>query len=330
MSTATEARDLSYIRAVNLALETALDSDPSVIVFGEDVAIPNGPFGATKGLHARFGDRVFDTPISESAMVGAALGAAMGGLRPVVEIMYADFLFVAMDQIVNQIANTSYVSRGRLQAPLVIRTQQGHTPGSCAQHSQSVEAMFAHVPGLRVAVPSNPGDAYSILRMAIDSDDPVIVFESRRLYPTKGPVETGIADAGLGVARKTRSGDDLTVVTWGTACALVDEALAADELSTVSADVIDLRWISPWDKAAVIESVARTGRLLVVHEANVNAGFGAEVVSTVAGALGPLLRASARVGLAETPVPAAPVLAQEVLPTSGRVAGAVRDLLEKA
>lgn len=327
MSTVTEQREISYIRAVNLALEESLDLHPDVIVFGEDVAIPNGPFGATKGLHARFGDRVFDTPISESAMVGAALGAAIGGLRPVVEIMYADFLFVAMDQIVNQIANASYVSRGRLKAPLVIRTQQGHTPGSCAQHSQSVEAMFAHVPGLRVAVPSTPGDAYSILRAAIDSDDPVVVFEARKLYPSKGPVQPGLADAGMGKARKTRSGQDLTIVTWGTARGLVDDALEAEELMSASVDVIDLRWISPWDKDVVIESVARTGRLLVVHEANVNVGFGAEVVSTVSGALGSELKASARIGLLETPVPAAPTLAQAVLPTADRISVAIDELL---
>ena len=328
MSTAAELRELSYIRAVNLALDESLDVFPEMIVFGEDVAIPNGPFGATKGLHSKFGDRVFDTPISESAMVGAALGAALGGLRPVVEIMYADFLFVAMDQIVNQIANASYVSRGRLRAPLVIRTQQGHTPGSCAQHSHSVEALFAHIPGLRVAVPSTPNDAYWILKTAIELDDPVMVFEARRLYPVKGPVSAGHGHMGVGVAETIRRGNDLTVVTWGTSRVLVEETVARDTVSSASIDVIDLRWISPWDSDAVIESVARTGRLLVVHEANESGGFGAEVVSTVAGALGSELRASRRVGLLDTPVPAAPALAQAVLPTQARVLSAITDLLE--
>jgi pyruvate dehydrogenase E1 component beta subunit/2-oxoisovalerate dehydrogenase E1 component len=327
MSTADQ-RELSYIRAVNLALADSLEADPAVIVFGEDVAIPNGPFGATKGLHARFGDRVFDTPISESAMVGAALGAAMGGLRPVVEVMYADFLFVAMDQIVNQIANSRYVSQGRLPAPLVIRSQQGHSPGACAQHSQSVEAMFAHVPGLRVAVPSTPTDAYSVLRTAIEVDDPVLVLEARRLYPTKGTVMVGGTDPGVGVAETVRAGDDLTVVTWGTARHLVEEAIADAGHDAPAADVIDLRWIAPWDEKAVIESVSRTGRLLVVHEANETSGFGAEVVATVSDALGARLRASRRVGLRGTPVPAAPELAQSVLPTTARVSEAMTSLME--
>lgn len=327
MSTAADVQELSYIRAVNLALEHALADDPSVVVFGEDVAIPNGPFGATKGLHAAFGDRVFDTPISETAMVGTALGAAMGGLRPVVEVMYADFLLVAMDQIVNQVANTRYVSRGALTAPLVIRTQQGHTPGACAQHSQSLEALFAHVPGLRVGVPATPGDAYSMLRLAIDLDDPVMIFESRKLYPTKGVVDPGAPDRGLGISETLRHGSDLTVVTWGTGRPLVEEALAGAP-AAVSADVIDLRWISPWDSATVLESVSRTGRLLVVHEANENGGFGAEVVSTVAAELGVGLRASRRVGLLGTPVPSAPPLAQAVLPTVARVSAAMSSLME--
>ncbi|HQJ34832.1 MAG TPA: transketolase C-terminal domain-containing protein, partial [Rhodoglobus sp.] len=250
MSTAVDSRELTYIRAVNLALEDALAQDSRVVVLGEDVAIPNGPFGATKGLFSAFGERVIDTPISETAMIGTALGAAMGGLRPVVEIMYADFLLVAMDQIVNQVANTRYVSRGQLTAPLVIRTQQGHTPGACAQHSQSLEALFAHVPGLRVGIPATPGDAYSMLRTAIQLDDPVMIFESRKLYPTKGLVAPGTPDLGIGIAETLRRGSDVTVVTWGTGRALVEEALT-DGASEVSADVIDLRWISPWDSNAV-------------------------------------------------------------------------------
>lgn len=325
MSSPAEPRELSYIRAVNLALSEGLADCAETIVFGEDVAIPNGPYGATKGLHDTFGDRVFDTPISESAMVGAALGAAMGGLRPVVEVMYGDFLLVAMDQIVNQVANTRYVSQGRAGAPLVIRTQQGHTPGACAQHSQSLEAMFAHVPGLRVGVPATARDAYSMLRLAMQLDDPVMLFESRRLYPTKGTVVAGAPDPGLGRAELVRTGDQVTVVTWGTGRALVEEALASD---SVSVDLIDLRWLAPWDRDTVLASVRRTGRLLVVHEANVTGGFGAEVVSSVAAELGSGLRGSARVGLLDTPVPAAPALAEAVLPTTARVLRAINSLLE--
>lgn len=330
MSTAEQVREVSYIRAVNLALRDALASSPDVIVFGEDVAVPNGPFGASKGLHAEFGGRVFDTPISESAMVGAALGAAIGGLRPIVEIMYGDFLLVAMDQIVNQVANTRYVSEGRMTAPLVIRTQHGHTPGACAQHSQSLEAMFAHVPGLRIAVPATPQDAYDMLRVAVTLDDPVMVFESRRLYPTKGPVRRRGADelagAGVGVAEVVRHGTDVTVVTWGIGRQVALDAVAAGPEASV--DLIDLRWISPWDRTTVIESVRRTGRLLVVHEASQTAGFGAEIVSSVVETLGGGLRAARRVGLLDTPVPASPALAQELLPTVDRVTRAVASLME--
>jgi len=322
--------EASYIRAVGMALEDALEADASVIVLGEDVAIPNGPFGATKGLHARFGDRIIDTPISESAMIGATLGMAMGGLRPVVEIMYADFLMVAMDQIVNQVANTRYVSRGRLSAPLVIRTQQGSTPGSCAQHSQSLEAMLAHVPGLRVAVPATPQDAYAMNLGAIALDDPVVVFESRRLYPSKGPVERGPADGGIGQARVTRQGTDVTLVAWGTALPWSQEAADALAADGISCEVIDLRWIAPWDVATVVDSAGRTGRLVVAHEAVQVGGFGAEVLSTVAEELGTSLRACARVGTAPVPIPAAPVLSAEVLPSAERIRQAVTSIMQSS
>lgn len=330
MSTVEPDRDISYIRAVNLALRDALESSSDVILFGEDVAVPNGPFGASKGLHAEFGDRVFDTPISESAMVGAALGAAIGGLRPVVEVMYGDFLLVAMDQIVNQVANTRYVSEGRMTAPLVIRTQHGHTPGACAQHSQSLEAMFAHVPGLRIAIPATPQDAYSMLRAAVMLDDPVMVFESRRLYPTKGPVRRAggdvVHEGRVGEAQVVSPGSDVTVVTWGTGRQIAEDAVAA--LPGASVELIDLRWLSPWDRDTVVESVRHTGRLLVVHEASQTAGFGAEVVSAVAETVGSGLRAVRRVGLLDSPVPASPALAQELLPTVERVIRAVTSLLE--
>ena len=325
---AMDAGEASYIRAVNMALEDAMDNDASVLILGEDVAIPNGPFGATKGLHARYPGRVIDTPISESAMIGATLGMAVGGLRPVVEIMYADFLMVAMDQIVNQVANTRYVSSGRMSAPLVIRTQQGSTPGSCAQHSQSLEAMLAHVPGLRIAIPATPGDAYAMNRAAIALDDPVVVFESRRLYPTKGPVLRGQVDPRVGKAEVVRPGDDLTLVTWGTTRAWAERA--AEELSAegIRCELIDLRWIAPWDEVTVIESASRTGRLVVAHEAVRTGGFGAEIVSTVAEALGPRLRACTRVGSSAVPIPASPVLSAEVLPGVGRIRQAIMSVMQ--
>ncbi|CAB4932645.1 MAG: acetoin dehydrogenase [Actinobacteria bacterium] len=326
MSAHTDDHEVTYIRAVNHALDDALAADESVILYGEDVGIPNGPYGASKGLRALYGDRVFDTPISESAMIGAALGASMGGLRPVVEVMFADFLLVAMDQVINQIANTRYVSRGQITAPLVIRTQQGSTPGSCAQHSKSLEAMFAHIPGLLVAVPSTPQDAYSILRGAIDSDDPVMVFESRRLYPSKGTLQRD-PDPRIGIADVVRPGNDVTVVTWGTCRPLCEQAATTLAGQGVDCEVIDLRWISPWDSTTVIDSVARTGRLVVAHEAVQNAGFGAEVVTTVVEALGPRLLAARRVATLSAPMPASPLLSAQLLPSADSIARAILDTI---
>lgn len=323
----SDARELTYIRAVNAALRWSLEHHPEVVVFGEDVAIPGGPFGASKGLLDDFGDRVFDTPISESAMVGAALGMAIDGMRPVVEVMYGDFLLVAMDQIVNQVANTRYISRGQQRASLVIRTQQGATPGACAQHSQSLEALFAHVPGLRVAVPSTPDDAYQLLRAAVVSDDPVLVMESRRLYPVKGPVRLDAPVQAVGGAAVTRPGRDLTIATWGTMAAASLEAATELAAEGVEAEVVDLRWAAPLDHDAIASSAARTGRLLVAHEANRTGGLGAEVVATAVERLGPQLRAVSRVAAGDLPMPAATALSAAVLPTPTSIADAARALV---
>ena len=180
---------MTVAAALNEALRRELAENPEVILFGEDVAIPGGVFGVTRRLHKEFGgDRVFDTPIAESAILGAALGAAQEGFRPIVEIMYSDFLLVALDQLVNQAANVRYLHSGRRSAPMVVRCQQGATPGSCAQHSQSLEALLAHIPGLKVGMASNPHDAYAMLRAAVHDPDPVVVIESRALYAVEGPV----------------------------------------------------------------------------------------------------------------------------------------------
>ncbi len=316
---------MSYIRAVNTALRWGLETYPEAIVFGEDVAIPNGPFGATKGLHGAFGERVFDTPISETAMVGAALGAAMRGCRPVLEIMYMDFTMVAMDQIVNQVANTRYVSRGGWAAPLVIRTQGGHSPGSGPQHSHAIEAFFAHTPGLRVGLPATPDDAYQMLRTAIASDDPVMIVENRMLYADKGPVDLDAPLQPLGGARTLRTGTDATVVAWSRTVSFARDAaeqLAADGLDV---EVIDLRWLSPLDFDAVAASVARTGRLVVAHEANLTGGFGAEIAARAATHCFTDLRAPIqRVGTADVPVPAAPALQRAVIPEVSSIVEAVR------
>jgi pyruvate/2-oxoglutarate/acetoin dehydrogenase E1 component len=322
------ATSMSYIRAVNEALRVSMQQDGSVITFGEDVAIPGGPFGSSRGLLEEFGPlRVFDTPISESAMVGTALGASMAGLRPVVEIMYGDFLLVAMDQIINQVANTRYVSNGRLTAPLTIRTQHGSTPGACAQHSQCLEVMFAHTPGLRVAVPSTAADAFSLLRTAIASDDPVLVMESRKLYATKGTIDTSAPVAAVGGSATVRRGRDVTAVAWGTTLQPTLDAAAELSADGIEVEVIDLRWAAPLDIESIAGSVSRTGRLVVAHEANVNAGLGAEIVAAVVEQLGPRAARVARVGVPDVPMPASATLSNAVLPSVRSISAKLRALV---
>lgn len=324
-----EIKNLNYIQAVNHALRWSLESVPNSVIFGEDVAAPGGPFGATKNLHRDFGEeRIFDLPISETAFLGMALGSAMTGLRPIAEIMYSDFLFVAMDQVVNQIANIRYTSNGKWTAPLVIRTQQGSSPGACAQHSKSIEAYLAHTPGLRVVCPATPMDAFQAVRTAVMSDDPVFVVESRMLYPTKGEVQLDADLEPIGGARVVRAGSDVTIVSWSRT---MTAAIAAAELLAergVDAEVVDLRWIAPLDVDTVAASVAKTGRLVIAHDAPGTAGFGAELAARVTEqCFGKLRTAVRRVTGIDAPLPAAPVLQDEALPTADRIAGAVLETM---
>ncbi|MDN8616872.1 alpha-ketoacid dehydrogenase subunit beta [Variovorax ginsengisoli] len=314
---------LSYGKAINAALSRALAEMPDTILYGEDLAKPGGVFGVTKNLQNEAGAvRVFDTPISETAMLGAAVGAAMCGLRPIVEIMWIDFSLVAMDQIVNQAANVRYVSAGRLAAPLTIRTQQGATPGSCAQHSQNLEAMFAHVPGLRVGLPATAQDAYSMLLAAIRSDDPTLIIENRGLYhgdeqsvAIDGPIEA------VGGAHVARAGSDLTIVSWGAMLGRALEAAALLEAQGVSVEVVNARWIAPFDWDTLLASVRRTGALMVVHEANLSGGFGAEIAARVQGALFGQLRAPVeRLGVADCRMPSAPHLQAALIPDAADIA----------
>lgn len=315
--------ELSYAKAINAALHRALNDMPSTILFGEDVAKPGGVFGVTKDLQKTFGaSRVFDTPISETAMLGTAVGASMCGIRPIVEIMWIDFSLVAMDQIVNQAANVRYVSAGKLQAPMTIRTQQGALPGSCAQHSQNLEAMYAHVPGLRVGIPATPQDAYDILLTSIACDDPALVIENRGLYHTltdqvtiNCPIQTGFD------AHVTRQGGDLTIVTWGSMLHRVHEA--TDALRSehgLHADVINARWIAPFDWKTLVSSVRKTGRLLIVHEANLTGGFGAEIAATVHTECFALLKKPVmRLATPDIRMPAAPHLQDSVIPSKEKI-----------
>lgn len=325
------SESLRYIQAVNSALSWALENRDDTIYVGEDVALPGGPFGATKGLHKKFGSsRIFDTPISETGFLGMALGAAMTGLRPIAEIMYADFAFVAMDQIINQIANVRYASDGRWSAPLVIRMQQGYSPGACAQHSHSVEAYFAHTPGLRIALPSSSDEAYQMLRTAVDCDDPVVVAEARMLYPTRGEVRVDAPVESIGGARVVRPGSDATVVAWSR---MVPAAVqAADQLAADGIDVrvVDLRWLNPLDFDTIAESVALTGRVVIAHEANLTGGFGAEIAARVAAdCFGDLRAPVVRVAAPDVPMPAAPSLQAAVVPEAAHVVEALRRVVAR-
>lgn len=318
---ALQSMRLKYGEAINAALVRVLTELPETLVYGEDVAKPGGVFGVTRGLHRRFGDRVFDTPISEAAILGSAVGAALMGRRPIVEIMWADFSLVALDQLVNQAANARYVSRGVAPAPIVVRTQQGNAPGACAQHSQCLEALFLHIPGLRVVMPRTPQDAHDAIVTAVHCDDPVVVIENRTLYlGDKDEVLVGGAPKPIGWSHLRRSGDDLTVVTWGAITGRVLEAAEQLASSGADAEVVELTWLNPVDLETLLSSVNRTRRLVVVHEANVTGGFGAEIVARVTEAGVMLDQPPTRIGAPDTRIPAAPVLAEAVVPSADDIA----------
>jgi 2-oxoisovalerate dehydrogenase E1 component len=324
-----EPKTISFIQAVNEALNRELESRPEVLVYGEDLGNSGGVFGATRGLQKKYGSqRVFDTPISESAILGSAVGAALCGMKPIVEVMWADFMLVALDQIVNQAANVRYITQGRSGAPIVVRTQQGVTPGSCAQHSQSLEALLAHIPGIRVAVSATPQDAYDLLRSATAAADPCVVFEARALYQTTGPVVMDKEVDPMGKARLHRQGKDAVIVTWGT---MLKPALDAAEMlqkEKREVAVLDLRWLSPLDEQALMAAVkSASGRVIVAHEANRTGGFGAEILARVQELAGSEVSLkSARVATPDVRMPASPVLMRELVPTAEQIAEAVRKL----
>jgi pyruvate/2-oxoglutarate/acetoin dehydrogenase E1 component len=285
---ATATLTLSYAQAAALALSEAMDADRNVVALGEDLG-RGGVFGQYRGadgrpLVERFGpQRVIDTPISESTIMGAGVGMALAGLRPVVELRVADFALCAIDELVNQAAKNRFMFGGQGRVPLVARLPIGIWTASAAQHSQSFEAWFAHVPGLVVVAPATPADNYGLLHSALASGDPVVFMEHKELWSMPGQVTPGAAQhVPLGQARRVRAGSDITLVSWSKQVHAVSAAAEALAAQGVSADVIDLRTIWPWDQKAVLESAERTGRLLVVHESIQAAGFGGEIAATVA------------------------------------------------
>lgn len=272
---------MRYVHAVNKALVDAMRADGSVIVLGEDVAAAGGSFKATRGLLEAFGaGRVIDTPISESALVSASVGAAMSGLRPVVEIMFMDFITLGMDALVNQAAKARFMFGGRTSVPMVLRTPHGGGLSAGPQHSQCLEAWFAHVPGLKVVCPASPQDVYSLLRSAIEDPDPVIFIEHKALYAGSGEVDTSIKIP-IGKAAVVRPGRDASLLTYGATVAVC--IAAADVLAKegIEVEVVDLRSIQPWDQETVFSSVARTHRAVVVHEAVQAFGVGAEIAACI-------------------------------------------------
>jgi len=327
-------RQITYAEALNEALHEEMRRDPTVFVMGEDVAAwgSGGVFGVTTGLVKEFGtERVRDTPISEEAIAAVAIGAAATGSRPVAEIMYVDFIGLAMEPIVNQAAKLRYMFGGKAKVPVVIRAQEGAGRGNAAQHSQSLEAWFCHIPGLKVVTPSTPADAKGLLKAAIRDDNPVIFLEHKLLYFTKGAVPAGADDViPLGVADVKRTGKDVTVVGVHT---MVGKALkAAEQLAAegIELEVIDPRTLVPLDEQTIVESVKKTGRLIVSHEAYRNAGYGAEIISRVVETAfdyldAPPLRVCAR----DVPLPYSAALETAALPQIEDIVAAARALMHK-
>ncbi|MFZ4288280.1 alpha-ketoacid dehydrogenase subunit beta [Variovorax sp. HJSM1_2] len=315
---------LSYAQAAALAVQHEMQADPNVVVLGEDVG-RGGIFGQYKGLQQRFGaDRVIDTPISEAAIMGAGVGMALAGLRPVVEMRVVDFALCGMDEIVNQAAKNRFMFGGQGRVPLVARMPNGIWDASAGQHSQSLEAWFAHLPGVAVVCPSTPQDNYSLLRAAMQSGDPVVYMEHKTLWGSSGEVQTGL-HIPLGLAARRHTGSDLTLVSWGKQALVCEQACVALAALGVQVDCLDLRTIWPWDRATVLESTARTGRLLVVHEAVQAGGFGAEIAATAAEATGCRIK---RLGAPRIPVGYAPVLEAQSRVTLEMVVAEARALAD--
>ncbi len=321
---------MTYAQAAALALSQAMDANPNVIALGEDLG-RGGVFGQYRDvdgapLAKRFGpDRIIDTPISEATIVGAAVGMALAGCTPVVELRVVDFALCAIDEVVNQAAKNRYMFGGQGRVPMVMRMPIGIWSSSAAQHSQSLEAWFAHIPGLVVVAPSTPADNHGLLLAALASGDPVVYMEHKELWASPGPVTPGTM-VPLGQARVAREGGDVTIVSWSRqmqACEQAAEQLAAQG---VQAELIDLRTIWPWDKATVLASVAKTGRLLVVHEAIRVAGFGAEIAATVAEQTGAKV---ARLGAPRIPVGYAPTLEAEARVSADHIVDAALKLANR-
>jgi acetoin:2,6-dichlorophenolindophenol oxidoreductase subunit beta len=321
-------RTLNYMQAIAEALALEMRRDPLIYIAGEDVGKFGGSFGVTGPVYKEFGPtRVLDTPISETAIIGTAVGAAAAGLRPVVEILFIDFLPIAGDELYNQAAKIHYMFGGQVTCPIVIRTAVGAGIGAAAHHSQSLEALVCHIPGLKTIAPATPADAKGLLISAIRDDNPVVFLEHKMLYASKGEVPEGEYLLPIGKADVKREGADVTLVCYS---AMVRQCLAAAESlaeDRISAEVLDLRTLVPLDKAAILESVAKTGRAVIVHEACQTGGFGGEIAAVVADEGFSSLKAPVkRVCGPDTPVPFSPALEAEFIVDAAKIQAAARSL----
>ncbi|MCO6449622.1 MAG: alpha-ketoacid dehydrogenase subunit beta [Caldilineales bacterium] len=322
-------RQISFSEAINEAMSEEMRRDPAVFLMGEDVGVFNGVFGVSAGMLAEFGpERVRDTPISEAAIVGGGLGAALAGMRPIVEIMFADFVTVAMDQVVNQTAKARYMSGGKANVPLTIRLVNGAPGSAAAQHSQSPEAWFMNVPGLKIAIPATPYDAKGLLKSAIRGEDPVLFFEHKMLYAVKGEVPEEDYVVPFGQAAIRREGTDATVIAIGGVMPVVEEAAERLAHQGISTEVIDPRTLVPLDTDTLVRSVQKTHRAIIVHEAHRRAGPGAEIAAILAEqAIGYLDAPILRVATKNVPFPYNPDLERSILPTVEDVVAAVEGVV---
>jgi pyruvate/2-oxoglutarate/acetoin dehydrogenase E1 component len=325
------SREISYREAIREAMVAAMREDESVFLMGEDVGVYGGAFGVSRGMVEEFGEeRVVDTPISEAGFVGLCAGAALVGMRPIAEIQFSDFITHCMDQLVNQAAKLRYMFGGEGEVPMVVRTPGGAGTGAAAQHSQSLEAWFVHVPGLKVVMPSTPYDAKGLLHAAIEDPNPILFYEHKLLYNRKGDVPEEPYTVPLGEANVSREGEDVTVVAAGFVHRYALEAADALANDGVEAEVVDLRTLSPMDHETVARSVEKTGKLVVVEEDVKTAGWGAEIVARIVEgeSFYALDRAPARVAGADVPIPYNKNLEAHIRPSSEKVVEAVKALLD--
>ena len=317
---------ITYREAINQALREEMEKDNSVILIGEDIGLFGGAMAITKGLYEKFGEeRVIDTPISESIIIGGALGMALTGLRPVAEIMFIDFTLVCMDQIINQVAKVRYMLGGQVEIPLVIRTQGGGGKGYAAQHSQSLEVLFAHIPGLKVVMPSTPQDAKGLLKSAIRDNNPVLFIEHKVLYNEKGEVPGEEYTIPIGLAKIVREGKDITIAAHSRMVLFAQQAAETLSKEGISCEVIDLRTLSPLDTETIITSVKKTHSLITVEEGHRSFGIGAEISSRVTELAFDYLDAPPlRIGAGEAPIPFNEKLEKKILPQPDQIVEAVR------